>query len=131
MSQVIIIIGLPGSGKTTLSNTFIDYLLFDDFISTFYDGKVIAALKSGNKVCLNDPRLCIYDIFIKYMDIIEKYVDKQNIQLILFENNPTTCLSNVKHRNDGRKGIELCIIQYSELYDHNNYSAYKNAIITL
>ena len=68
--DVIIIIGLPCSGKTELSKTFIGYHIFDDFISTFYNDKVISYIMKNRKICLNDPRLCIYDTFIKYMNKI-------------------------------------------------------------
>ena len=42
---LIIVIGLSHSGKTTYcKNNIKSYLLYDDFIPSFYEGKIIAHL---------------------------------------------------------------------------------------
>ena len=117
--QVIIVIGLPGSGKTTLSKLWDDYTIFDDCISTFYNGKALSAIKSGSKVCLIDPRLCNYVLFEKYMQEIERYVDRKEIILVLFSNDPVNCLNNVKNSN--KRGLEATIDNYTKIYNLNNY----------
>src|SRR5205085_12093856 len=96
--QVLIIIGLPGCGKTTYSQHLNDYIIFDDFINKFYDGFAIKAIQLGKSICLIDPRLCINNIFCKYIREIEKYIERENIKLVLFENNPDQCLRNIKSR---------------------------------
>lgn len=125
MSQVIIIIGLPGSGKTYMSQMYAsEYLIFDDYISDEYNGRVQFAIRSGYKVCLNDPRLCIPDTFDIHINKILKYLDISQLHLIIFENNPEQCLINVTLRNDKRRGIEQSIINYSKLYNIKHYDAY-------
>lgn len=129
MAELIVIIGLCGSGKSSLCYKYNTHVIFDDFITHFYNGKLIDTIKEGNKVCIADPRLCIYKTFTRYIKQIELYTT--NIELILFENNPTQCLINIGNRNDGRKGIENTIMKYSELYNLANYWDYKHKIISV
>jgi hypothetical protein len=134
-NQIIIIIGLPGSGKTTFSRKFKDFIIFDDFIQKFYDGKVINQLKLNKKICLIDPRLCIFDIFLKYINIIEKYVNRSQIHLILFQNVPESCLNNIKLSNNMKLGnnyllsIEETIKNYSLKYSLENYNLWQSTIM--
>ena len=47
--NIIIIIGLPGSGKTTFANFLnikLNFLIFDDYLQTYYDGKLLNSLKN-------------------------------------------------------------------------------------
>jgi len=124
---MLIIIGLAGSGKTSyfhkkLSNK---YELFDDFISNFFNGEIIE--KINEELCLIDPRLCDYNLFKKIMIEIEKFINKSQIKLILFENNPEKCLINSQKRN--KKNVSKMIEIYSKKYDLNNYLDYNHEII--
>ena len=49
---MIIIIGLPGSEKTCMSQQFSNYEIYDDFISEFYNGKMIKSLKTNKNICI-------------------------------------------------------------------------------
>lgn len=128
--KVIIIIGLPGSGKTTLAKKFKDYLIFDDFIGNFYNGDVIYKLKSKSKICLIDPRLCIYSIFLKYFNVILKYVSKEKIQIIIFENDPKKCLINLRKRRFDTN-IQNIINNYSHVYSLKNYIKFNPIILPI
>lgn len=113
--MLIIIIGLPGSGKTTLaSSKYKDYKLFDDFIFNFYNGEVISAIQSGDNVCLTDPRLCLPDIFNRYIETLQQYINKQNIKLIVFKNNPEQCKLNKPCRTP-------TINKYTKFYNIDTY----------
>lgn len=139
--QIIIIIGLPGSGKTTFSKQFKDHIIFDDFISKFYDGKVMETIKMNNKICLIDPRLCMYNIFQRIIDKILKITDKQNIHLILFKNDINKCIHNIKKRqiehdnNENNDKINIHIVNektlysYAKEYDLKNYNDFESTII--
>ncbi len=132
--QIIIVIGLPGSGKTFFCKNFNHenlYAVFDDFISDFYNGKLLDYITSGQKVIINDPRLCIKSIFIKYISIFESYVNSDQINLILFENNPKQCITNVKIRNDRRNNIIESITEYSKKYLLENYTRLDYKIIKI
>lgn len=125
--SLIIIVGLCGSGKSYYSKQFNNYKIYDDFISTFYNGNLLYDLEYKNKVCVIDPRLCKKDVFEKYIAIFQKYTD--NISLILFENNLNSCAQNIIVRNDGRQGI-IEINNYLTLqYDLNNYIGYDRVIV--
>ena len=97
--MLVIIIGLPGSGKTYLAQTeFTNYTIFDDFLSQFYNGQVIQALQQRKNVCLTDPRLCNPITFNRIMGQILQHTTKDNIRLILFENRPDLCAINKPER---------------------------------
>ena len=128
--KLIVIIGLPASGKTTYYNeNFKDtHLFFDDFISNMVSGELIKSLKKGNQdICIADPRLCNYSIFTKVMKLIEEIIDnKSDILLILFENNKDKCFINAKKRKN--KNVEKTIEFLSNIYNHENYKYYNYEI---
>ncbi|ANB51041.1 hypothetical protein [Powai lake megavirus] len=145
--QLIIVIGLPGSGKTSWCKNQQEYIIFDDFISTFYDGEIISALVNNKKVCINDPRLCIFDIFARHINIMEEYINRNNIYLVLFENNPQQCIINAhnrienkynnmntfnpKQKNLEKQRLELNITEYAKKYSINNYLKWNHIIINV
>jgi len=125
--MLIIIIGLPASGKTTYFNENKllkeKYSFYDDFIFSFIDGELIEEIKNNNNVCITDPRLCNFEIFQNIIKIIKEYIDESNIKLILFKNNKEQCLINSKNRI--KKDVEQTIHNYSSIYDINNYKNYN------
>ena len=125
---MIIIIGLPGSGKSHLIKTF-QMKYYDDFISNFFNGELINDLNDNIDICITDPRLCNKEIFIRYMNIIEEVIDKSQISLILYKNDKERCLNNIKNRNI--KKVEQTIERLSNIYNPNDeiYMKYKNEII--
>jgi hypothetical protein len=147
----IIVIGLPFSGKTTWTeNNVSEHIIYDDFITHYYNGEVIKACRSKSPICIIDPRLCIPDLFRKYITVMHECYGPDNIQLILFENNPTLCLANINKgqsplltsvkgaeapfaniRIDNRKNIPNTITNYTSLYniDHECYSLYSKIIL--
>lgn len=129
--SVVIIIGLPGSGKTELLKKYQtdNYEIDDDFIFNFFDGYLIKNIQAGNRIVLTDPRLCLPNIFKHYISIIEEHISRSNIKLIVFENNPEQCIRNIKNRNDGRRNIEMTIQKYSEQYNLELYQEYDHEII--
>lgn len=135
--QLIIIIGLPGSGKTTLTQKYKNkgYKIYDDFIDHFINYKLMKSIISGKNICINDPRLCNIKIFNFYIRIFQKYINKENIFLILFKNEPDKCIKNIKNNNNYNDITKIkknnSINKLTVLYDINNYIDYKNKIISV
>jgi GTPase SAR1 family protein len=127
--MLIIIIGLPASGKTTYYNTYLknDYILFDDFINNFYDNELIDAIKNNMNICAIDPRLCNYSTFTEFITIFQEYISKDNIKLILFPNNKNNCIDNAIKRNTIK--VNRTIEYLSTIYDISNYYDYKYVLI--
>ncbi len=124
--KLIIIIGLPGSGKTTYFHEKLKPLgfkFFDDFVSSMCNGTMVRAIKEGTTdICIADPRLCNYQTFMKVMRVIEVYIDKSNITIILFENDKDKCLLNASKRTN--KNVSKTIEFNSNIYDLDNYKDY-------
>jgi adenylate kinase family enzyme len=133
--QIIIIIGLPGSGKTMLADKYkeIGYMVFDDFVGNCNFKTIIQLIISGHKLCMNDPRLCLKNVFEHYIKMLEDVIPKNMIFLILFENNKNQCLLNIKKREQEnisqKKGVDKVVIRYSNEYKISNYTCYPNIIV--
>lgn len=125
MYQLVIIIGLPGSGKTEYSKKFItEYDIYDDFLSTMYTSEVNEMLRSGNHLCLNDPRLTYFPSFERFISRI----DNVKMKLILFENDPDQCIVNSNERVP-YKDVNKQITTYSEYYDLEKYKKYNHEVV--
>lgn len=134
--KVIIIIGLPSCGKTTYLNKNFngdDYIIHDDFVSKFNDGQLELDMqyskKTNKKICIADSRLCIFSGFLKYMETVEKYISRDQIQLILFTNDPDKCLLNSKHKVGDINKLDILIKAYSKVYDITNYINWNHKIV--
>jgi GTPase SAR1 family protein len=124
--MIIIVIGLPCSGKTTFLNSLKGYEIFDDFLSNMYDGMLLDALESKKNVCVADPRLCNFDTFKKHVNIFETY---GKVLLILFENKLEKCLKNLKSR--GGKDISKEIAYFHKLYNVYRYKEWSHIIMDI
>jgi adenylate kinase family enzyme len=130
--KLLIIIGLPGSGKTTYFNENLKdkYEFYDDFISNIIDGKLIREIKKKEKdICVADPRLCNYQTFLRTISIFNQFIDKSDISLILFENNKDKCIINAEKR--GTRLVKKTIEFNSMIYNLSNYNDYNHEIIKI
>lgn len=103
-SRVVIVVGLPASGKSTYVEanfgTDTDFKVFDDFLYTFeIDVTIVSMLERGKNIVLCDPRLCSLVHFKEVLAIVSKVLVSSNEQLfvVYFENDLDKCLANV-HR---------------------------------
>ena len=126
--MIIIIIGLPCSGKTTFLKTLKSYEIYDDFISTICDGSLLTAIEdTSKKICVADPRLCKFEIFERY---IRTFTSHHNVLLLLFENNPVKCLSNLETRTTARN-LTKEINYFSSIYNIYKYKKYPYIILDI
>ena len=124
--KLVIVIGLPGSGKTNYINSAPKSALkFDDFIGTFCTGELMSSsgLGSGLECYISDSRLCNYMIFKDVMSRINSRFKVQDLKLVLFNNDVKSCIDNVrrKHSKNATKKIVEDIIAFSHIYLLNNY----------
>lgn len=120
MMNNIVIVGLPGSGKTSLMEKFPNHKPYDDFIYSLCDGNLLHDLRMNIPVVVSDPRLCSIDNFENY---IVKNFNTSNTSLILFKNDPTRCKINTLFRNPS-KDFTSTINQYASAYVPSHYANY-------
>ena len=115
MQKILVITGLPGSGKTTYlkehQTEFGDALICDDYYKSA-PGRVVQfnggaylkdALQKGKNVVIADIVFCEDELrkemqeglgaLIKGLDI------DAEVEYRFFENNPEACIENILHRN--------------------------------
>ena len=133
IEKIILIIGLPGSGKSTLGNSLCaenDNLLFLDDISILTKNakSYLIELKNNflnkkinNKIdtlLISDVNFCITEVREKAINIIKGIFFDITLEKIFFENDKQKCLENVERRKllgDTRE-VELSISYLSNKY---------------
>lgn len=76
----------------------------------------------------------MFNVFTRYINEIEQYIDRSKIHLILYENSPHDCLHNVKIRKDPQKdnkSIETTINAYSKVYNLDHYTKHWKSTMML
>lgn len=106
MPKVFAIVGLPGSGKTTLAKKLAlekDALLFDDIGFESQRSQFEACLLENSKnIVVVDVYFCLAAVRKLALETITSLNSAVEIEWIYFENNYDACLKNIQNRNDGR-----------------------------
>ncbi len=100
MKQLILIVGLPGSGKTKLARdmSFYGVTLFDD-ISVNTDYEKIDRVKDEDYIVVTDPTAILYPkekVFSK----LREWFGERDLAVFAFENDPDSCWKNIQGRDD-------------------------------
>lgn len=103
--KITLVLGLPGSGKTTFSKKLQIKtpfsLLLDDYSLNYANGIDIPSDK--NILIITDPLFLSFSYEIITTYFIKKYL-KYHVYFswIIFKLDTTSCLKNIRERNDGR-----------------------------
>lgn len=121
MKKIIIITGLPGSGKTTLSQQYAlkGYHLVDDLsISINNDfSKLKPFLQELNhyeEIVLNDCHLCVAQNQEVFLKLLDEVLPEHQQKWIFFDNNKEHAMSNMLGRNTHK--ADITIRNLSKLY---------------
>lgn len=113
-TKFIVIIGLPGSGKTTLAKSLLKIekgaLFIDDFSLHTEEAKSFNVCKHDT-VIITDPYLCNVTNECFLNTIMRYFIGLEDvlIQKIYFENDPDTCIKNALR--DPKDGGTLAFIR--------------------
>ncbi len=119
-SRIYAIVGLPGSGKTTLGKKWSSDLKipFLDDPKTADGNKrdeVVKLIKEGSHFIIADIFLCDPQQRARFEELVRNIDSGAHIFYSYFENRPDKCLANIKLRNDGRN-VEPSLKRLSSIY---------------
>lgn len=105
--MLVLVIGLPGSGKSHYLVNHPFPIKYDDFLFDFWNGKFLSSLQEGDVIAA-DPRLCCPKTLKWFLSVIPNI----KIKLVLFENDYKQCMINKPERR-------VDIDKFSQIYDDN------------
>lgn len=100
--KIFIVLGLPGSGKSTYLKKFNDCYIMDDILSDWLNQfKIRDNINSSKNIVVADPRLCSMKTFKILLDFFINNVVSSESQIYFryFENNSKQCLINIESRD--------------------------------
>ena len=115
VKKVTLLVGLPGSGKTTVGNFFIEKhntigkgIFIDDIGVLTQDAKsyLLNIDKEIDYIIISDVYFCKEKVLQAAKNLIIEIFSNVEVEILYFENNPEKCLYNVKEREkngDNRK----------------------------
>lgn len=131
--KFIIVIGLPGSGKTEYlkklkeSGEVADF--YDDFqakavekdknplLSRHYS-QLVAGLRRGETLAVSDIRYCVQRELNLLITAVVDAVPEVSLDLRYFKNEPDKCITNVLRRKRENAELEIKLIdEYSPQYE--------------
>ena len=116
MYHLIILVGLPGSGKTYLGkNKYNNYIFFDDYLHNHGHTKISDIMRKNHRVIIACPYFCDRNRFQNLILEIENILNVK-IDFIFFENNLENCLYNLKDRPEAIKTCNILHYIYNVKY---------------
>jgi len=118
-SDIILWVGLPGSGKTYNAQKYCD-IVIDDItdLSQLPSSEEI----KGKRLGIADVNFCDKKILHKAISKILEIYPSAMIDIYYFENDVDKCRANVLYRNDGRN-VEGTILRFEKIYEPPKWAA--------
>ncbi len=111
-NSIILLVGLPGSGKTTYGNSLVESIPN----SIFYDDDNIESKKTmdiirknlmdGKKVIVAHPRLCISEVYHHFVNRLNLVDNSTSIVTYCFIPDKENSIKNIKRREKSKKRID-------------------------
>jgi hypothetical protein len=116
--SINLIIGLPGSGKTHygkyLSRVFGDSFFDDVSVELERFNALKLELADERSVIVADPKFCDEATLNGFLRVVG--LNRSDLSLHYFENDLSSCLANLRQRNDGRRVSEFFVKTLSKGY---------------
>lgn len=124
MRKIILLCGLPGSGKSFFGEEIFSYyrhreesaIFFDDMGIEYSLQDLVEAVNVGyENIIIADVNLCRQEDRKHAIKRMSELAPDYMLEWIYFENDPIKCLKNVEYRDDGRK-VKEAIREFSKRY---------------
>ncbi len=112
MKSIILLVGLPGSGKTFMGMMLPGIFVDDPRVSSIFNN---IDSETSENIIIADPYLCLEKSRKSAEEFLKKRFPNHKIEYICFTNDPIQCKINVKNRSDNRKVdglIDMLTLQY-------------------
>lgn len=129
-TKVIIVVGLPASGKTMYAENYSkehdeQIFIYDDVVSNYANSGFLKSISDHKEktIIVNDPRFCIANVFNGFIKQIQIYVCDSNISIVMFENNRDQCRQNLKLRETDNQKLQKfmrSLDKFHNYYDQTN-----------
>ncbi len=127
MINFILIVGLPGSGKTYLAKKMYKKILHEGKKKIYlYDDICIGgkfqelkkhAPRENSTIIITDPYFCQKETRSECVRSLNRMFGEVGIKWIFFENNKEKCLNNVKSRTGEHRKVDNFIEMLSRNYE--------------
>jgi hypothetical protein len=122
-----VLVGLPGSGKTYLGETYfvkeLGLLFFDDLAQRF---RLDSLFPTGNySIVVSDYSFIMADVRKKLVAKLNEMFGECSVEWWVWENDPEKCWENIERRGDGRVISKGFLLESSKQYTYpENFTAF-------